>query len=231
MKLFIVARNKKVINPYKKVILQNGFEFGNVNPEIVISLGGDGTYLISENLFPGIAKLLIRNTDICNKVSIKLFESILNTLKDKTNYKIEEYLKLECVYKKNALIAANDIILRNKDQRTAIRFRLKVNSIPIKDEFIGDGVVISTPWGSTGYYHSITKKQFKKGLGIALNNINRDMTDILVKENSKIEIIITRGDAILSADNARKEFTLKTGDTFLVKRYKNTGKKVILKNK
>ena len=229
MRFFIVARNKEVIPDYKKELIKKGHIYSKENPDMILSLGGDGTLLVSENLLPEIPKLMIRDSEICNKCSINKFDEVIDRLKTKSNYTIKEYPKIECNFGSNNLIAINDIIIRNKSQREAIRFRIKINNIPYKDEFIGDGVVLSTTFGATGYFHAITKKTFKKGIGIAFNNINREFRDLVIKENSKVEILITRGDALLTADNQRKEFTLKTGDKVIIKKSKKNAKIVYLK--
>ena len=228
MKLFIVARSKEVIPDYKKEIISNGFDYSKENPDIILSLGGDGTYLIAEQIFPSVPKLLVGDPSICNKVSLAPFNQILKQIKE-GKYKIDENMKIDCTFQKNILVAANDVIIRNKDQRQAIRFRVIVDSIPLRHEHIGDGVVISTAWGSSGYFYSITKRFFKKGIGVALNNTNTERREIILKENSRIEIIITRGDACLSVDNNKKEFILKEGDKILVKRHKKEAKTITLK--
>lgn len=231
MKVFIVAREKKVIQGYKRILEKLGFEYSKANPEVILSLGGDGTYLIAEHAYPEVPKLLIRDAHICNKVSPAHFTNIVKNLKDKSMYKISEWIKIECNFRKNAMVAANDVIIRNKDQRQAIRFRIMVDSIPIRHEYIGDGVVLSTPWGASGYFHTITKKMFKKGIGIALNNTNTERRDIIIKEDSKIEVLITRGNAVLSVDNARKEFILKTGDKVAIKKHKRDANIIQIRNK
>lgn len=228
MKLFIVARHKEVIPDYKKEIISQKFIYSKENPDIILSLGGDGTFLISEQKYPYIPKLMIRDVNICNKVSLPEFSQILKQIKE-GKYKIDESMKLDCIYQKSILVATNDVIIRNMDQRQAIRFRISVNNIPIRHEHIGDGVVISTPWGSSGYFYSITKRFFKKGIGVGLNNTNTEHRDTINKENSKIDVIITRGDAYLSVDNNKKEFIIKTGDKITIKRHKKDAKIVTLK--
>lgn len=229
MKLFIVARHKQLIPDYRKEIIKKGFIYSKDNPDIILSLGGDGTYLVAGQSYPDVPKLLLRERNLRNKFSPQLFDPILKQLKD-GKYKIDEWIKIECMYQKNNLIASNDIIIRNKDQRSAIRFRVVVDNIPIRHEYVGDGVVISTPWGSTGYFNAITKRSFKKGIGIALNNTNTERREIIVKESSKVEIIMIRGDANLSFDNAKKEFTLKEGDKITIKKHKKEAKIVTLKS-
>ena len=228
MKLFIVARHNELIPEYKKEIKNHGFQYSKENPDIILSIGGDGTFLVAEKDFSGVPKLLLKETKLRDKFSPQLFEPILKQIKD-GKYRIDEWIKIECTFQKHNLTASNDIIIRNQDQRSAIRFRVIVDNIPIRHEYIGDGVVVSTPWGSTGYFYSITKRNFKKGIGIALNNTNTERREIIVKENSKVEIIMTRGDATLTCDNSKKEYTLKEGDRIILKKHKKESRIVTLK--
>lgn len=229
MKFFIVAKNKKVIPEFKKEIIKKGYIYSENNPDMILSLGGDGTFLVAEDKYPEIPKLMIRDSEVCNKCTIEKFDFFIDKLKNKQDYFIKEFSKLESHFGNDIHVAVNDFIIRNKNQREAIRFRIKIDNIPYKDEFIGDGIVISTTFGATGYFHTITKRIFKKGIGIAFNNINRDFRDLIVKDTSKIEILITRGDALFTTDNQRKEYTLKTNDKIVIKKHKKTSKMVYLK--
>jgi len=40
------------------------------------------------------------------------------------------------------------------------------------ERVVGDGILVATPFGSTGYYRSITGGQFTDGLGVAFNNVH-----------------------------------------------------------
>ena len=94
MKLFIVARQKELIPEYKKEIIKYGFSYSKENPDIILSLGGDGTYLVAEKLFPNTPKLLIREANLRNKCSPLLFSPILKQLKE-GKYKIDEWIRIE----------------------------------------------------------------------------------------------------------------------------------------
>lgn len=229
MKFFIVAKNDAVIPDFKKEIIKKGHKYSKESPDIILSLGGDGTFLVAENKYPEIPKIIIRDSEVCNKITIDKFNKIIDALQNKSNYILTEFSKIESTFKNENYFATNDFIIRNKNQQEAIRFRVKINNIPYKDEFIGDGVVISTTFGSTGYFFAITKRYFKKGIGLAFNNVNRDLWDLVVKDNSKIEILITRGDALFTTDNQRKSQTLKTGDKILIKESKKIARLITLK--
>ena len=91
--------------------LPNGFELNYSNPEIVISFGGDGTLLSSEDKHPGIPKLFVKHKWSCTTCNNHNFKSMFKLLSSK-NYKILEYSKLDLfVNGKKELTAMNDISL------------------------------------------------------------------------------------------------------------------------
>jgi len=212
----IVSLNKPLVKAYKTIIKKN-FIYDEKRPDIVVSLGGDGTFLVAERRYPGIPKLLIRDSNICNNCDWDSLSPLMDRLK-KEEYRIEEHMKLEATVKKEKRLCVNDVVVRNRMPIHAIRFRLFLDGKQVGEEFVGDGVVVSTPFGSTAYYYSITKKKFDNGIGIAFNNLGTGMDNAMAGENSLIEIEISRGDATLSCDNDEKILILKTGDKVTVRK-------------
>lgn len=205
-KVAIVRRENKPIDGWKNLIEKYNFKLDQKYPDFVLSVGGDGTFLISERLYPGIPKILIKESKICIKCHDSPAEHILEKIKNK-QFKIEEFQKIEVSFKNKILKASNDIIIRNKFPINAIRFEIS----DINEELIGDGIVAATSFGSTGYFHSITKKSFNSGFGLAFNNTTKYIEPLLLKDINKT-FKITRGSALVSADNNDKIFELKEGE-------------------
>ena len=87
----------------------------------------------------------------------------------KSNFQITEKTKLEVFYKNKKKIAMGDILIHNKDLHTAIRMKVYINdSLIQKEEVIGDGLLVATQLGSTGYYKSITRSYFESDENIVL---------------------------------------------------------------
>ena len=210
-KIGVVSRESSLIPEIKKKIKEYGFSF-NVKPDIVLSIGGDGTFLVAERKYPEIPKILIKYNSICRKCAAFDIDHILKSLKD-GNYKINEIKKLEASCKNKKLQAVNDIIIRNKKQYAALRFSLRVDGKDIGN-FIGDGIVAATSFGSTAYFHSITRKNFDKGFAIALNNPTEKHEAISFKE--KVEMKIIREKATISADNNEDIITASEGGTITI---------------
>lgn len=206
-KIGIISRERSLIPEIKNKIKSYGFSY-SVKPDLILSIGGDGTFLVAERKYPSVPKVLIKYNSICRKCASFDIDHILKSIKNR-NYKINEIEKLELSYKNKKLQAVNDIIVRNKHQYAALRFSLKVDGRNV-GEFIGDGIVASTSFGSTGYFESITRKNFEKEFAIAFNNSTVKQDPIFFK--NKAELKILREHATVSADNNKSTINLSTGD-------------------
>lgn len=199
----------------KTLVQQAGFAIVENNPHYIISYGGDGTLIHAEHAFPGIPKILLKGSRVCKKCSSLSNEAVLERIKK--GHFITEFLpKLSITYKQKKLLAFNDVIVHNSDPRHAIRYRLWINNSPVGDEIIGDGVIIATPFGSTGYYKSITRSTFSLGIGVAFNNSTEVLSHEVVAHDSLIQIRIVRGPAIVYADNQKDFLTIHNEEELLI---------------
>lgn len=217
MKVIVFGNeSEKVLDLVRSV----GFEVVETSPDFVVSFGGDGTVMRSETEHPGIPKIILRNSKICKLCSALSNEDVLRKVFE-NQYKIEKYWKLRVFDGSGEKDALNDISIHNADPRHAIRYNIFVNKIQVGSEIIGDGIVASTPFGSTGYYRSITDSFFELGIGLAFNNSTEQSDHMVLKEDSFIDVEITRGPALLYADNQKDTSTLKAGDRVHIEKSKN----------
>lgn len=210
MRVLLYGKNSKNI---EELIKSLGFEVVTINSDIIISYGGDGTLLASERTYPGIPKLPIRNSLICKKCS-KHDEKVLlqNLLNGELKFK--EYRKLETTFFYKTFYAFNDFVIRNSDPTHTIRFKTSQT----KDKLlIGDGIVISTVFGSTGYFKSITRKSFEEGFGIAFNNTTEKFPPVFLKNKDQVGFQLIRGKATLSFDNSLEIFNIDEGSELIFK--------------
>ena len=201
MKVTIFGRNANSVKP---LVAMAGFEITDKDPDFVISYGGDGTHMMAEHTYPGIPKILLKDSLICKKCSPLTNEQVLKKVID-GRYQVENLMKLEVSALGKTLVAMNDVILHNKDSRHAIRYNIAINEKSLGKEVIGDGVIVATPFGSTAYYRSITDSYFEVGIGVAFNNSTEQSDHVVLKEDSVITITIARGDAVVYADNQEDE--------------------------
>lgn len=145
-----------------KKLLENNFLVSSKlekNTELIISIGGDGSFLktIQDFKFPSIPMIVINTGHLgffaeFNPEEIDEFIDL---------YKKNEFIMQE-VYPLKASIctkdsskniyAVNEIVIKSVCSRT-LHLDLKVNENKIQ-KFSGDGMLISTPIGSTGYNYS-----------------------------------------------------------------------------
>ncbi len=168
-------------------------------PDVVISYGGDGTFLLSEVKFPGIPKVMLRDSTICKKCVNLSAEEALKRLSERKFFE-NELIKIEAAYGDKKYLVVNDIIISHSVPTAAIRYKIYLNNIPYIDgkEIIGDGIVAATPFGSGAYYRSITDGVFSVGIGLAFNNSTEQVDHIVIKETDEIRFELTRGHAILA---------------------------------
>ncbi len=221
MKIQLYGKNSEDI---KKVATDLGFELVSNNPEVIISYGGDGTLLASENKYPKTPKLPIRDSKVCRKCSDHQTEHLLKMLLNNQIH-LTTQPKLETIFipKKSSsqqgkLIALNDIVIRNKSAYHAIRFFVSKNGKHVTDYLlIGDGIVASTPFGSTGYYQSITKSTFEKNFRIVFNNTVTHIPPLEFNNQDIITIDIVRGPGEMTSDNNPETIELLEGDQAEIK--------------
>ncbi len=193
------------------LVSRAGFNIVENDPDYCISFGGDGTVMRSETMYPGVPKIILKNSQICKLCSNLSNEEVLKKVVT-GQYEVTDYLKLKVSSKGISKEALNDVTIHNADPRHAIRYKFSVDGREISHEVIGDGVVASTPFGSTGYYRSITDSFFELGIGLAFNNSTEQSDHMVLKEDCKIDIEITRGPANVYADNQGDFIEIKDGD-------------------
>mgnify|MGYP000260779746 CR=1 FL=1 len=210
MKILLYYSQRKKAEA-KELARKYGFCLEGENPDIILCYGGDGTFLKAEADYPGIPKAIIKGSQICKQCSSLSNEEVIEKIKKK-KYKIKKMTKIEARAEGKVLRAINDIIVHNHDPRHAIRYMLSVNGKQIGGTIIGDGIVVATPFGASGYYRSITDSVFNIGLGLAFNNSTEASDHLVLDDDSKILLKIIRGPATVYADNQKDSIVLKDGD-------------------
>lgn len=229
-----------------RLLAQHGLKSSSRHPDIVISYGGDGTALEAERQYPGVPRLLIRNSLICRQCSHHTIQEIEMALEmlAKGQYTVKEEMKIEASVRgrKKKMVALNEFNIHYIPP-TALRMNVSVNGKRLlatrhrhderthllHDVFIGDGLVVSTPHGSKGYFKSITHRAFGKGIGIAFNNTVQSAKPSIARPQDTVQVTIVRGPGALYADNIRKFIALRDDDTIMICRDKAVARTILLK--
>jgi NAD+ kinase len=199
--------------------MKNDFKIVDRAPDLIVCYGGDGTILYGERKYPEIPKVTVKRTNICRKCdyTFKRVEEIFSRIRN-GKFSVKKEMKLETEHRNKKLIGLNEIQIHNKKPIYAIRFSLLVNRRELEN-LIGDGAVVATPFGSTGYYKSTGGKQFKKGIGISFNNLhNKKIKSFVVPENSTVKVKVHRGPALIFSDNDEEFIELNDKDSITIKK-------------
>jgi len=206
----------------KKILTSEGFEVVDKDPDFVVCYGGDGTVLFGERKYPEVPKLILKTSKVCRPYDYdpNKLRKYLKNIKNQ-DYQIYSEMKLETTTKGKKLVGLNEIQIHLKLPIYAVRFSFSVNGKEC-DELIGDGVIVSTPFGATGYYKATGGKIFDKGIGISFNNLhNKNEQSLVVSEDSIVKLTVTRGPAWLLADNNEDFIELDAGDSVKIHKSKS----------
>lgn len=160
----ILKKDKHLANELHDLIESNSFNFtddyskyakdiSEFNTDILITLGGDGTLLRGQaNLSNNEIPLLGINlgtvgflTELDVKHAFKNLDSIL-----KGEYYKEKRTQLKVLHGKELFTALNEVVIMTEKPAKMLNFEVSVDG-EVVEEFRADGLILSTPSGSTAY--------------------------------------------------------------------------------
>ena len=133
---------------------RKGVPIRNMKVDVIISVGDDATILrtfreLGDNEIP-VLGVSCGATGFLSEVDVKNFESSLKLIED-GDFFIEKRTRLSARINDRKLpYALNEVVICSSKGATLIRYSLKINGELIFRD-LADGVIISTPTGSTGY--------------------------------------------------------------------------------
>jgi NAD+ kinase len=205
-------------------------ELVDSEPDVVVCYGGDGTLLSAELQWPGVPKVPIRNSRRGLRLIPRPPSEVLDRLA-RGDLVRTTFLKLECTVSRGrnaqppecSFTAVNEFNVDMGRINSAVRFKLWVDEEPFDGgrEIIGDGFVVSTPFGSTAYYNKITRGVFYTGLGVAFKSTNESVDHLVVQEDAMVRFLLTRGPAVLAFDNCQHFTDLEQGDVLAIRKHAN----------
>ncbi len=186
-------------------------------PDFILCYGGDGTLLYAERHYPGIPKVMIRHSRVCHNCARITRERILEKLV-KGRYELVEHPLLEAQIKGETLYGLNDIIVGHSAINTSLRYDVFLNGEQYGNQYLGDGLIVATPLGSTGYYQSVTHSVFREGLGVAFNNTVNNVGHLVISDNTTVTVKVNRGPGVVVADNSRKFIPIDKGQKVMIRK-------------
>lgn len=150
-----IKTKKKVIEGFES----QGYTISKTfNPDAYLNIviGGDGTFIkaVQDTKFSSIPFVGINTGHLgfYQEVSYKDIDSIIDKITNE-EYSIQDLQILDCKvyteYDYHEFLSLNEVVLKAK-YTSIIHFNLYVNDI-LLESFAGDGVIFSTPSGSTAY--------------------------------------------------------------------------------
>lgn len=214
-------KSKEIYEVTKKKLLDNGFELTDNNFDLGIAIGGDGSFLRMVkkcNYSPNVLYIGINSGTLgfAQEVGIEEIDSFIEELKD-SKYKIDDIgiEEINVITGEGTLnfTALNEIVIREKDLNVA-NLDISIDDTFL-EKFVGDGVLISTSFGTTAYnlsfggsiifntFHSLQITP----IAPLHNKVYKSLTNSIVIPEAKIIKIIPKEDRnnlLLSIDGENR---------------------------
>lgn len=147
---------EQALETVKQVLTDNSVSFGLFELEnmenkgdLSFVIGGDGTLLRAARFYSKYGKpvlgINLGRLGFLSQASISEMDSVIKAVKN-NRYSIEDRLMLES----GEYLALNDFVIKGCASGRTSKFFLEINGNVVCD-YIADGIIISTPTGSTAY--------------------------------------------------------------------------------
>lgn len=138
-----------------KMIGYDGLDIDTLCKEIdfLISVGGDGTLLSvvrrSFKFDKPVLGINLGTLGFLTDINMSELSKFLDDF-DNNKYRIDNRMMVEGSVNLNSFVAFNDIVISRKSISSMIKIDARIDGTPF-NSYYGDGVIISTPTGSTAY--------------------------------------------------------------------------------
>lgn len=149
VEIFLENSSAKMINESNGIVLKELCE----KVDFLICIGGDGTLLsVARRAYKYNKPVLginLGNLGFLTDINMDYFPEFLKDL-EQNKYSIDDRMMIEGNYKLDRFVALNDIVITRKSISSMLRVSAKIDGKPF-NSYYGDGVIISSPTGSTAY--------------------------------------------------------------------------------
>lgn len=218
-----VVTDDKSASPFDCVSIKS---VDNESIDFLISMGGDGTILQLaheySHLDAAILGINLGHLGFMADIPLaKLHESLDDFIEGR--YTIEERITLQGISSHNETsFALNDFVIHRANNPNLIELSIKVNDKHL-NTFVADGIILSTPNGSTAYSLAAGGPIVEPTLdGFILTPISPHTISnrpIVLNANSQIELqYVSPYDSIEVISDGHHKFTLQSKESFFFKK-------------
>ncbi len=195
-------------------------------PDLIISLGGDGTVLHALSLYPECPVLPINfgHTGFLTAGNEEEAEKLIYRLLA-GEYFVDERLRLICDYKGQEYGIVNEVVVKGTTRLISIE--ITVDGLPIHT-MRADGAIVGTPTGSTSYLLATGSAIVSPRVPcIIINGINEyrfASRSLIMPADSIVQLRInenTRENEIFISHDGRDKIMAQVGDEITVRRAEN----------
>ncbi len=197
-------KSNKVFIKLKEMLLKNKFKIVDKRADLAIAIGGDGAFLRLVKQERYSSKLLYIGINsgtlgFLQEVRIDEIKDLIKALNE-DNYTIEEVgvqeTKVTTYTEHYTYYSLNEIVIRDRDLNTTNLKILIGNNI--LEEYVGDGILISTSVGSTAYnlsfggsiiHNSLHTLQITPVAPLNSKSYRTLLNSIVVPEKNNIKVV------------------------------------------
>ena len=218
------------VGAVKRILELRGWGVTEKKPDFAITIGGDGSILYAEAKYPGVPIIAFKAGALgflaCNEV--EEIESVLEAV-EKGKYSIDSREKLEFRVPGKHGLALNEVLITSSLAGKALRLEILVDGQRV-GYFVCDGVLASTPTGSTGYNLSCGGPVIEpRSSAFALTLINPHLSklrSLVLSQKRVVEIRFSRSNpGITVVADGLESVKINHGDVVVIK---NSGKQAHL---
>jgi len=209
--------SQEVAKKVKESLIKNGFELvEDFHFDLGIAIGGDGTFLrmVKQSNFPNNALFVGINSGtlgFAQEIHIEEINSFIEDLKN-NDYSYEEIgIGKGCVETKteeSEFYFLNEVAIRDAELNAA-RMDVYINDV-LLENYVGDGLLIATSFGSTAYnlshggtivYNTLHTLQITPIAPLNNKVYHSLRNSLIIPSNNRITLVPTKGiDFILTVD-------------------------------
>jgi NAD+ kinase len=239
MRYHLISNDQEMKERWEHTLTDHGFDVAAEydSDTVIVTLGGDGTILYAARTHPGATMLPVRTGDsegYHTRLETDELVAALDRIEAGSEgdaYTRTEYRKLGA-YRDGTELgsgfrALNEISLHHTSPTLAAVFAVSVHEngrTEVFENLIGDGAVVSTPFGSSGYYRSITGGTFTAGIGVAFNNIHTPVETPafrVLSPDSTVELELLEAEhasgGMLVRDNDSESYEMAVGEAIQIR--------------